>query len=144
MHLRLSALQSFPYISHAVALFDTPAGYGVKRRGAKSLSRGYAKARMMPGTAHCVPHKKAVNKGSAIMRAGGANREHLIAVSDKENRFTTDVAEKHGPVRNRGNLNSLSEIWRAEFCTFLVHLIYRNNWGDSVAVYERMLRSGYH
>ena len=126
MHLRLAAFPSFLHISHARALFDAPTGNRVERRGAKSLPGGYAKARMMPGTADCVSHEKPINKGGTVMRAGGANREHLIAAPDKKHRFTTDVAEKHGPVRNRHNLNSPSEIRPAEFCTFLVHLIDRN------------------
>jgi hypothetical protein len=76
---------------------------------------------MMPGAANCASYKEAANKGGAIMRACGANREHLIAAADKEHRFIADVAKKHGPVGNGRNLNSLREIWPAGLGIFLVH-----------------------
>ena len=78
----------------------------------------YAEARMMPGAADCVSYEEAANKGGAIMRAHGANREHLIAAADKEHRFTADVAEQHGSVRNGRNLNALREIWPARALYF--------------------------
>ena len=78
---------------------------------------------MMPGAAHCISYEEAANKGGAIMRAHGANREHFIAATDKEHRFTAGVAEQHGSVRNGQDLNALREIWSVEFCFLLVHLI---------------------
>jgi hypothetical protein len=100
MHLRLAAFQTFLYISHAPTLLDAPTGYRVECRGAKSLAGAYAKARMMPGAAHCASDKQAAVKRGAIMRTEGPNREHFIAATDKQHCFTADVAEQHGSVRN--------------------------------------------
>ena len=82
------------------SLLDAPTGYRIECWGAKSLAGAYAEARMMPGAAHRVSYKKTATKWGAIMRADGANREHFIAATDKEHRFTADVAEQHSSVRN--------------------------------------------
>ena len=78
---------------------------------------------MMPRAADRPVQDKPFAKRGAIMRAGGAYREQVIAASDKKDRFATYVPEQHGSVRDLGEFNSLGEVGSAQFRLFFAHSI---------------------
>ena len=55
----------------------------------------------MPWASNRIAHEKPLFERSAVVRADGADREHLIAAPGKEHRFAARVPEQHGSVGNR-------------------------------------------
>jgi hypothetical protein len=81
---------------------DAPARDGVERGCAYGLARSEAEARVMPGTANRVLDKEALGKRPAVVRAGGPDREDLVATSSEQHALALRMAEEHRAVGNVG------------------------------------------
>lgn len=64
----------------------------------------------MPGAANGVLDEEPLGERAAVMRAGGADREHLLAASCQQHRLVADMAEQHGAVGELSEGDALGEI----------------------------------
>jgi hypothetical protein len=56
---------------------------------------------MMPLTSNRIAIEKPLFERRAVVRADGADREHLIAAPRKKHRLALRMPEQHGSVRDR-------------------------------------------
>src|SRR3546814_7933957 len=87
---------------NTVALLHAPARDGIQCGRAPDLSCAETKAGMMPWASYCIADKQTLSEWRAIMRAGSANCEHLVASARSE--------------EHTSELQSLMRISYAVFC----------------------------
>jgi hypothetical protein len=75
----------------------------------------------MPGAAHGVIDEEPLGERPAIMRAGGADREHLLAASCQQHRLIADMAEQHGAVGEFREGETVGEIGPAQLRLSFAH-----------------------
>jgi len=75
-----------------------PAGDRVEGGGADGFAGAKAQARVMPRTAHRVPDHEPLGERAAVVRAGRAGGEDLLAPAHEQHRFTLGMADEGSPV----------------------------------------------
>ena len=75
----------------------------------------------MPGAAHGIVDEEPLGERPAVMRAGGADREHLLAASRQQHRLVADMTEQHGAIGELRECEALGEIGPARLRLSLTH-----------------------
>src|SRR5262249_55918154 len=94
----------------AVALLYLPARHRIERRRSDRLAGAQAEAGVMPGAAHGVIDHQALGERPAVMRAGRADRENLVAAPGQQHRLVAHAAADHLSVGEIAQRNSLGEV----------------------------------
>src|SRR5205807_9035440 len=118
----------------AAPLLDAPAGDRIQRRSAEGGAGTQAETGMMPRATDRVADQKAVGQRGAIMRAEGADREHLASVPRQQHGFPMCVPKQHRAVGYLRKRDTIDEVRSAESVLGFVHSICLTSMvGDSPA-----------
>ena len=82
-----------------IAPFHGPARDGRQRRRAKRFARAQVEAGVVPRTAHLVAVDESLGERAAVVRAGRADREEIVAAADEEHSLAVGVTEQGSPSR---------------------------------------------
>ena len=82
-------------------------GTGLSAGGTQRLAGAQAETGVVPRAANRIPDHQPLVQRPAVMRAGSADREYLLAPSHQQDRLGPDMAEHHRAVRKLGESRPL-------------------------------------
>ncbi len=94
----------------AATPLHVPARQIVQRRRPQRLTCPEAEAPMMQRAAHRVAHHQPLGERAAVVGAGRADGEPLVAAVGKQHRLAVHVAGHHPAIRNVRGRNALSQV----------------------------------
>ena len=83
---------------------------GSKAGARERLAGAQAEAGVMPGAPHGIADDDPVGERRAVMGALCADREHVVALPDEEDRLVADMPFKEGAVAQSGERNALGKV----------------------------------
>jgi hypothetical protein len=89
---RCRRLQFLAYECHALALFDLPAWQAVQRGWTQRRTGPQTEAGMMPGTADRIADNESLSQRTAIVGAGGSDRQQVATAPHEQSRRIADMA----------------------------------------------------
>src|SRR5262249_9641800 len=101
-----------------VAPFHGPARNGRQRRRAKRFARAQVEAGVVPGTAHLVAVDESLGERAAVVGAGRADREEIVAAADEEHGLAVRVTEQGLPVAHGARVHSGAKVRSDELRLF--------------------------
>ena len=122
------------FLSHenfAVALLDRPARDRAQGRGVQGFACAQVEASVMPRAAHGVADHDAVGERTVIMRAMGADREHLRPATHQENLVIAGMTDELAAIGKLREVNALHQIWTGGFSLLLSHSFHP--WRSEIA-----------
>jgi len=106
--LRLRLLRAHENL--AVALLDRPARERGQGRGAHRFPGPQVETGMMPGAADRVADNEPIHQRTVVVRAVGADREHLRPTPHQQNLLVADMAGQLAAIGKLGERNALRQI----------------------------------
>ena len=90
---------------------DVVAGQGIERRRPHRLTGAQVEAGVVPGAAHAVPVDRALGQRAAVVAAGCADGEDLVALAHDQHGVVARVADDRFSVHELGERDARGQIW---------------------------------
>jgi len=94
-----------------IAPFHDPARDRRQRRRAQRFARAQVKAGVVPWTAHVIAVDASLGERAAVVRAGGADREEIVAAAEQEHGIAVSVTEQRLAVTDGVRVHSSAKVW---------------------------------